>query len=168
MSDLIPIETNSVKCEYKMDQIKLKETWPAWLPYAWSIHTLTDNPNIKHYSNSRGRRFFSEEEALRFLTEQSKKKVKPNKINRKIVQVNDKSEEIAPQLEGLVWQTPKWPEWLPQDWYIEQSHDNPNDQYFCSPKWRKFRSKDEVLHYLNPNSKKMMPKKPRKKRVQKA
>ena len=39
-------------------------------------------------------------------------------------------------------------------------------QHYCSPKWKKFRTKDEVLHHLQENSKKFIKKQRTKKVLQ--
>ncbi|KMT05241.1 hypothetical protein BVRB_7g173830 isoform A [Beta vulgaris subsp. vulgaris] len=142
------------------NQKQITQIWPDWLPYDWCIHRNVHSSETQlYYSNPRGKKFQSQKEVIQYLAKQAQKRVIIRRTKRKIKKSNDMVEnkellaEIAPQY--VAYPPQEWPEWLPQDWIIERSSKNPTKVYYCNPKWKKFRSKDEVLHHLETKSKKL-------------
>ncbi|XP_057536384.1 uncharacterized protein LOC130814291 isoform X2 [Amaranthus tricolor] len=144
------------------------QQWPQWVPYDWFIHRNINNTlhtPLYYYSNPRGKIFQSKEEVVLYLAKQIQK---AKRIKKNVFKLEDKVEKkkIKEESELQSLASPKeWPDWLPQDWCIARSHESFNVHY-CSPKWKKFRTKDEVLHHLQENSKKFIKKQRTKKVLQ--
>ncbi|XP_074293985.1 uncharacterized protein LOC141621232 [Silene latifolia] len=151
---------------HKGNTIKVnQQMWPDWLPQDWSIHQNIDNlgdPSNVFYSNAKGKRFYSKEDVIQYIT----KHRSYNKTSKQIWTKSKKAKNILRDIRLLSEDvstsysnnTPNWPEWLPQDWSIQRSHDDPDDVYYCSPDRKKFRCKDDVLNHIAVQSTSRKPK----------
>ncbi|CAO2824953.1 unnamed protein product [Amaranthus hypochondriacus] len=138
-----------------------QKQWPAWLPHDWCIHHNFNNtlhPQLHYYSNPRGKKFYSKEEVVEYLATKTEKS-ETKQIKRKAPKTEEKvitkkfKEEF--ELQPLSTRPHEWPDWLPDDWCIERSHKSPNTVHYCSPKWKKFETKEEVLNHIRTSSKKI-------------
>uniref|UniRef100_A0A803LLU4 Uncharacterized protein n=1 Tax=Chenopodium quinoa TaxID=63459 RepID=A0A803LLU4_CHEQI len=134
------------------------QRWPDWLPNDWCIHRdINTLENRMSYSNPKGKSFHSMEDVIQYLAKEAMKPVPsvPRRTKRKL---NDKVEEQTRAKENetsvIVNPLQDWPDWLPPDWYIERSFADPTNVFYCNPKWKKFQSKEEVLHHLDIEEKK--------------
>ncbi|KAL9235308.1 hypothetical protein vseg_010075 [Gypsophila vaccaria] len=151
-------DNQSIKTEINVHDRKFgpNHRWPEWLPQDWCIHQNIDDLGASSnvcYSNPKGKRFYSKDEVLQHIAThpshinfnkqiglvKSIKTRRSSKRNKLVAKDNRSSQINSPQ---------KWPEWLPQDWCIKRSCDDPCNVYYCSPEWNKFRCKDEVIKHI--------------------
>ncbi|KAK9734818.1 hypothetical protein RND81_04G165000 [Saponaria officinalis] len=147
-----------IKKEINVDDRKysINRGWPDWLPQDWCIHQnicdLGTSSNV-YYSNPEGKAFYTKEEVFEHIANHPSHNTintqiglfKPIKVKRKLRRNKLSIKDNPP---SQLNPTPKWPEWLPQDWCIKRSYEDPCNMYYYSPEWKKFRCKDEVLNHV--------------------